>query len=88
MSELYENWYDGFLAQTDQTLRVEEYEPMITFAKAKRTPLQGIIRYGGITDQSQDESVDYFLIAIEEDVKRLVITILIELNEHLVRLCT
>ena len=49
MSELYENWYDGFLAQTDQTLRVEEYEPMITFAKAKRTPLQGIIRYGGIT---------------------------------------
>ena len=44
----YENWYDGFLAQTDQTLRVEEYEPLITFAKAKRTPLQGIVKYGGI----------------------------------------
>ena len=44
----YESWYEGFLAQTDQTLRVEEYEPLITFAKAKRTPLQGIIRYGGI----------------------------------------
>lgn len=41
-------WYDGFLAHDDQTLRAEEYEAMISFAKAKRTPLQSIVKYGAI----------------------------------------
>ncbi|MBO7447452.1 hypothetical protein J6U78_03890 [bacterium] len=41
-------WYNAFLAQSDQNLRAEEYEPVILFANAQRTPLTQVVRYGDV----------------------------------------
>ena len=50
--------------------------------------LEDIFSSGDIADQRQDEAVDGFLIPFEEDVKRPVITILIEIDEYFVSLST